>query len=62
LKRLLLFVILAWLGFWVGHIVGGLLNWRFMAVGPLNAGAATMGSLLFLFLGEWLGRIEVTHS
>lgn len=62
LNKLLLYVILAWLGFWIGHIVGGLIRWSFAAVGPINAGLATVGSAIFLFVGEWLGRVEVTHK
>jgi hypothetical protein len=62
LKRLLLFVFLAWLGFWIGHFAGGALGWKFMAIGPLNAGMATLGSAIFLFVGEWLSRVEITHQ
>jgi hypothetical protein len=62
LKKLFLYVILAWLGFWIGHIVGGEIGWSFAAVGPINAGLATVGSAIFLFVGEWLGRVEVTHK
>jgi len=62
LKRLLLDVILAWVGFWTGHILGGLIGWTFMAVGPLNTGAATLASALVLFGGDWLSRIEVTRK
>jgi hypothetical protein len=62
LKKLLLYIVLAWLGFWIGHIVGGLIGWSFAAVGPINTGLATIGSALFLFVGEWLGRVEVTRK
>jgi hypothetical protein len=62
LKKLLLYVILAWLGFWIGHIVGGLIGWSFAAVGPINAGLATVGGAIFLFVGEWLGRVEIIHK
>ncbi|MFH1524049.1 MAG: hypothetical protein ABIF04_03715 [Chloroflexota bacterium] len=62
LNKLLLFIVLAWLGFWIGHIIGGLIGWSFAAVGPLNVGLATIGSALFLFVGEWLSRVEVTHK
>jgi hypothetical protein len=61
LKRLLLYVILAWLGFWIGHFVGVVLGWTFAAVGPINTGLATFGSAVFLFVGEWLGRVEITQ-
>ncbi|HEY5270805.1 MAG TPA: hypothetical protein VII97_10740 [Anaerolineales bacterium] len=60
LNRLFLYVILAWLGFWSGHIVGGALGWSFAAAGPINAGMATLGSAIFLFVGEWLSRVEIT--
>jgi hypothetical protein len=62
LNKLILYVVLAWLGFWTGHFVGGLLNWSFAAVGPLNTGMATIGSLIVLVAGDWLGRIEVTSK
>ncbi|MBE3118565.1 MAG: hypothetical protein IMZ50_07410 [Candidatus Atribacteria bacterium] len=62
LKRLFLYVILSWLGFWTGHIVGGALGWSFAAAGPINAGMATLGSAVFLFVGEWLSRVEITNK
>jgi hypothetical protein len=60
LNKLFYYVILAWLGFWIGHFVGGLIGWSFAAIGPLNTGMATLGSLTVLVAGDWLGRIEVT--
>ena len=62
LQRLFLYVILAWIGFWIGHIVATVLGWSFAAVGPINTGLATFGSAVFLFVGEWLSRIEVTRK
>lgn len=62
LSKLLLFLVLAWAGFWVGHFVGGLLGWRFAAIGPLNGGMATAGSAVFLFVGEWLSRVETERK
>jgi hypothetical protein len=62
LSKLFLYVILAWLGFWIGNYIGGLIGWSFAAVGPLNTGLATLGSALFLFVGDWLGRIEVVRK
>jgi hypothetical protein len=61
LNRLFLYIILSWLGFWSGHFVGGALGWSFAAAGPLNAGMATLGSVVFLFVGEWLSRVEITN-
>lgn len=62
LYRLFLYGILSWLGFWTGHIVGGALGWSFAAAGPINAGMATLGSAIFLFVGEWLSRVEITNK
>jgi hypothetical protein len=62
MNKLILFVALAWGGFWVGHIVGGQIGWTFAAVGPLNTGMATLGSLVFLFVGEWLSRVEISQK
>ncbi len=62
LNKLLLYVVLAWLGFWIGHILGGLVGWSFASVGPINTGMATLGSLVFLVAGDWLGRVEVVRK
>jgi hypothetical protein len=62
LVRIFLYVILSWIGFWIGHFVGGKFGWDFAAVGQINAGAATLGSLLFLLIGEWLSRVEITQK
>ncbi len=61
LGKLVLYVVLAWVGFWAGHLLGSALGWTFAAIGPLNAGMATLGAAVFLFVGEWLGRVEVSQ-
>jgi hypothetical protein len=62
LKKLLLYILLAWVGFWAGHFAGDKIGWTFAAVGPINTGAATLGAALVLFVGEWLSRVEVTRK
>jgi hypothetical protein len=62
LNKLILYIVLAWLGFWIGHILGGLIGWSFASVGPINTGMATLGSLAFLVTGDWLGRVEVVRK
>jgi hypothetical protein len=62
LSRLFLYIILAWLGFWIGNFVSDVLGWTFAATGPLNSGMATLGSAVFLFVGEWLSRVEISKK
>lgn len=60
LWRLLVFLILAWVGFWGGHFLGIRTGIKFFPIGPLNAGPAVLLSLVLLFGGYWLifGRLE----
>ncbi len=57
--RLLLYTLLSWSGFWVGHMAGAYLNWTFWRVGPVNLGTATLLSFVFLALGHWLSKESV---
>ena len=56
--QLLICIILAWAGFWAGHFLGAYLEWTFASLGPINAGLGTLGSLLFLIVGSWLGKMN----
>ncbi len=58
LGRLILYLILSWIGFWVGHIVGGFWGNTFLNIGPLYFGMATLGSLVFLCVGYWLSMVK----
>ncbi|MDI6768288.1 MAG: hypothetical protein QMD04_01270 [Anaerolineales bacterium] len=55
-------IILAWVGFWGGHLLGDRLGWTFFAIGPINAGMATLGSAVVLFVGDWLSQVEVQRK
>lgn len=57
--RLILLLVLAWLGFFIGHFAGASLKFNFWTVGMLNLGMATVGSAFFLFVGHWLSLIDV---
>jgi len=39
-----------------------LTNISFAAVGVLNTGMATIGSIIFLFVGNWLSLVEVQRK
>jgi hypothetical protein len=62
LRRLILYLILSWVGFWTGQFLGNLLDWHFASFGPLNLGMATIFSILFLLLGHWLSLVEVDRQ
>ena len=58
LGRLVMSLVLAWLGFWAGHFIANSLGFSFASLGTLRLGAATAGSLLFLALGYWLSLVN----
>jgi len=58
LGRLLLYLILAWIGFWIGHAIGNTMSWTFLSLGPLRLGMATLGATITLAIGYWLSLVE----
>lgn len=52
--RLLLYLILAWSGFWIGQGIASLFNWSFGSLGDLHIVFASASSLAFLGVGYWL--------
>ncbi len=60
--RLILYLVLSLLGFFVGHALGSLLNWHVLPLGPLNLGMAILGSLVFLGGGHWLSLVEISRG
>jgi uncharacterized membrane protein YeaQ/YmgE (transglycosylase-associated protein family) len=60
--RLLLYLVLAWIGFWVGQLVGNTLNISFDKLGQLHVILASLGSLIFLALGYWLSLVQVERK
>lgn len=60
--RLFLYFCLSILGFIAGHLFGLWRGWTFLPLGALNLGLSSVGSLLFLLVGDWLSRIEVPQG
>ena len=54
--HLILYLIMGWIGFWVGQLVANWLGLTFASIGPLHLGLATVGSLMFLGIAYWLGK------
>jgi uncharacterized membrane protein YeaQ/YmgE (transglycosylase-associated protein family) len=57
--RLLLYILLAWIGFWVGQFIGNSLNLTFDTLGQLHIVASTLCSFILLFVGYWLSLVQV---
>lgn len=62
LRRFFLYLVLAWAGFWAGEFLGWYFGWDIISIGMMNAGVATLVSLLFLFAGDWVSRIEIRRD
>ena len=57
--RLLLNVILAWIGFWIGQFVASQLDISLIDLGPLHLGIATIFSWVFIGIGHWLSQVDL---
>jgi len=57
--RLALYLGLSVVGFMLGHVIGLWQDWFFVPLGSLNLGLSSVGSVVILFLGDWLSRFEI---
>ncbi len=55
-RRLLLYLLAGWVGFIVGHLVGGFVGFTFLSAGPLHIIPASLGSIIALFTANWLAQ------
>lgn len=53
-RRILLYVLAAWLGFGLGHFLGDLLNIELFKLGVLHLFTASLGSWIALIASWWL--------
>lgn len=60
--RLLLYLALSVVGFFLGDLIGGWRGWSLFPVGPLDLGLGMVGSIIFLMAGYWLGSVEIGSS
>jgi uncharacterized membrane protein YeaQ/YmgE (transglycosylase-associated protein family) len=56
--RLLLYLLLSWIGFWLGQLLGNIFHFSFDTLGQLHLLFATLGSLIFLAIGYWLSLVQ----
>jgi hypothetical protein len=60
--RLFLYILMAWVGFWMGQYLGNLVGLTFASIGPLHLGSASVFSIAVLLVGHWLSLIEMGQS
>ena len=53
-RRLLMYILVAWFGFIIGHFVGQVLNVEWLKLGPLYLLSASVGAWIALFGSWWL--------
>src|SRR5512138_2128665 len=56
-RRLVAYVVAAWLGFSVGQWAGGFLPLTALDIGPVHVVSATLVCLLTLFVTRWLAQV-----
>jgi hypothetical protein len=57
--RFLMYLLLAWVGFWSGQLLAVYFNITFGSIGQLRLGMATLTSVIFLSVGHWLSLVEI---
>jgi uncharacterized oligopeptide transporter (OPT) family protein len=62
LSRLGLYVASAWVSFFLGQMVGGLLGWRALRVGPLNLLPALLATAIGLVAADVLAGSEARRE
>ena len=58
LGRLILYLVLSWVGFWIGHLIGDNLGLTFLSLGAIRLGTATLGTFITLAIGFWLSLVK----
>ena len=56
--RLLLNLILSWGGFILGNWIASNWEFAFLMIGPISGGFGSLGSLLLLFVGNWIIQLD----
>ena len=53
-RRIILYLVAAWIGFAIGHFVGDLINLNWLRLGALQLFSASVGAWVGLILSWWL--------
>ncbi len=60
-RRIVLYVLAAWLGFALGHFLGDLLSIEWLKLGVLHLFSASLGAWIALIMSWWLVSYEPTQ-
>ena len=60
--QLIFYILLSWLGFWLGQLLGDKMGWYIYKLGGLHLGIASIISFIFLGIGYWLSKITPNES
>jgi uncharacterized membrane protein YeaQ/YmgE (transglycosylase-associated protein family) len=58
LGRLLLYILMGWLGFWVGQVIASYLGWSFDRLGQIHLMTASIVCVLFILIGHYFSLIQ----
>ncbi|MCJ7735230.1 MAG: hypothetical protein MUP11_11850 [Anaerolineales bacterium] len=56
--KFLMLMILSWVGFFLGHLLGSSWGIPFLMIGPISGGFGALGSIILLFLGNWVSQLD----
>ena len=62
LGKLILYLVLSWFGFWIGHAIGAKYEISILDIGNLHVGMGVLVSVIFLLVGHWLSLIDVQRK
>lgn len=54
--KLLLYLLLSWIGFAGGHLLAAYSGFSLLTLGPIFAGMGSLGSLIMILVGHWTSR------
>ncbi len=58
LGRFIYYIILGWIGFWIGHALASYFEWTWDSLGSLHLGTAVSFSILLMLIGYWLSLVQ----
>jgi hypothetical protein len=54
IRRIILYLVAAWIGFGIGQLVGDFLNFELLKLGKIHLLSASLGAWLMLLIAWWL--------